>query len=108
MPVIEQIAALKLVEQGKLSLDTPISNYIPELKEVGVISSSEPLTLKPADATITLMHILNHSSGLYYKYESFDPPYTIPAPYTIPQDGELNAVFKNFYDKIKVCSCRLN
>lgn len=94
------------MEQGKLSLDTPISNYIPELKEVGVISSSEPLTLKPVETTITLMHVLNHSSGLYYKYESSDPPYTIPAPYTIPQDGELNDVFKNFYDKIKVCSCR--
>ncbi|KIK01016.1 hypothetical protein K443DRAFT_132498 [Laccaria amethystina LaAM-08-1] len=95
------IAALKLVEQGKLSLDTPISNYIPELKELGVVSSSEPLTSKPAKTTITLMHVLNHSSGLYYKYESSDPPYTIPAPYTIPQDGELDDVFKNFYDKIK-------
>ncbi|KIK01013.1 hypothetical protein K443DRAFT_7253 [Laccaria amethystina LaAM-08-1] len=96
------IAALKLVEQGKLSLDTPIPNHIPELKEFGFISSSEPLTLKPAGTTITLVHVLNHSSGLYYKYESSDLPYTIPAPYTIPQDGELDDVFKNFYNKIKV------
>lgn len=101
---ITNIAALKLVEQGKLSLDTPISNYIPELKEPGIISSSAPLTLKPAETAITLMHILNHSSGLYYKYESSDPPYTLSVPYTIPQDGELNDVFKKFYDKIKKAS----
>ncbi|KIJ99350.1 hypothetical protein K443DRAFT_8425 [Laccaria amethystina LaAM-08-1] len=84
-PASEKIAALKLVQQGNVSLDTPISTYIAELKELGIISSSEPLTLKPADATITLMQIL---SG------------TTQAVYTT--NGELNDVLNNFYNKIKV------
>jgi CubicO group peptidase (beta-lactamase class C family) len=43
-------AVLLLAQQGKLSLDDPIRKYLPELPD--------------ADASITIRHLLNHTSGL--------------------------------------------
>src|SRR5438034_707761 len=43
-------AVLLLAQQGKLALDDPIRKYIPELPD--------------ADASITIRHLLNHTSGL--------------------------------------------
>ena len=43
-------SVLLLAEQGKLSLDDPVRKYIPEVPDYG--------------ATITIRHLLNHTSGL--------------------------------------------
>ena len=45
------IAILQLVEQGKIDLDVPIQTYVPEFPE------------KP-EGTITVRHLLTHSSGI--------------------------------------------
>ena len=55
--VTKMIAAttvMKLVELGKLSLDIPVKNYVPELK----LSNEESLN------TITIRHLLSHVSGI--------------------------------------------
>ena len=46
---------MRLVEEGKLDLDTPAVAYLPDLK----------LGDKDAQRTITLRHLLSHTSGLY-------------------------------------------
>ncbi|MBD0351286.1 MAG: beta-lactamase family protein [Flavisolibacter sp.] len=63
--VLISLAALTLVDQGKINLDEPASKYIPELndKKVGVIKDGQ-LTYVPADKPITLRHVMSHSSGL--------------------------------------------
>ena len=49
------VAILQLVEQGKLDLDVPIQNYVPEFP-------------KKPQGTITTRHLLQHSSGIpHYK-----------------------------------------
>jgi CubicO group peptidase (beta-lactamase class C family) len=48
------LAAMKLVEQGKLSLDSPVRQYLPWFQ----VSDPE------ASARITVRHLLNHTSGL--------------------------------------------
>ncbi|KAJ7069899.1 transesterase-like protein [Mycena amicta] len=53
--LVTSIAALQLIEQGKIQLNTPVSEILPELAPRG--SSSE----------ITLGQLLNHTSGLDYK-----------------------------------------
>ena len=42
---------LKFVEEGKLSLEDPLSNWLPEYKHV--------------DSDITIQQLLNHTSGIY-------------------------------------------
>lgn len=49
-------AVLMLMEEGKLSLDDPISKYIPEL---GGLKMAESKTQR-----IMLRHLLTHTSGM--------------------------------------------
>jgi len=69
-----QIAALKLLDQGKLKLDTPISDYFPQFRNPIIIDDikSEKPTFHPAKTVITLKHLLNFTSGLFYPDGSGD------------------------------------
>src|SRR5256884_6165481 len=66
---ITSMAAMQLVEQGKLTLDVPIAHVLPELSAPQVLTgfspSGEP-QLRPAKASITLRHLLTHTSGFVY------------------------------------------
>ncbi|KAF8147909.1 beta-lactamase/transpeptidase-like protein [Mycena galopus ATCC 62051] len=65
--LITSIAALQLIEQGKITLDTPVEDIIPELANPVVLTGSDeggqPLTT-PAKNKILFGHLLNHTSGL--------------------------------------------
>ncbi|KAF7316252.1 Acyltransferase mlcH [Mycena indigotica] len=70
--LITSIAILQLIEQGKLSLSTPASQYIPELANTVIATEYDPVTRKPTaskpnSTPITVGHLLNHSSGLDYQ-----------------------------------------
>lgn len=65
------IAALQCVERGQISLDEPVYEYLPELKDQPVVSlaktgdGNEPeLEFTPATHPMTLRHLLTHTSGL--------------------------------------------
>ncbi|MCW5734250.1 MAG: beta-lactamase family protein [Enhydrobacter sp.] len=62
-------AAMQLVERGKLALDDPASDIVPELATKGVLegfdASGEAITRRPK-RPITLRHLLTHTSGLGY------------------------------------------
>lgn len=66
---ITHVAALQLVERGKVSLDEPVYNYLPELEALPLVTRSGAagdkslLVRRPAKA-ITLRHLLLHTSGL--------------------------------------------
>jgi methyl acetate hydrolase len=63
-------AIMMLVEEGKLSLDDPISKYIPDFNERGVIENFNPTgdsyTTRPPSPEPLIRHMLSHSSGLAY------------------------------------------
>jgi len=69
-----QIAALKLLDQGKLKLDTPISDYFPQFRNPIILDDvkNEKPTFHPAKTVITLKHLLNFTSGLFYPEGSGD------------------------------------
>ncbi len=68
-------AALQLVEQGKLDLDAPVGNVVPQLGQARVLtgfdSSGQPLT-RPPQRPITLRHLLTHTSGFSHEVWSAD------------------------------------
>lgn len=66
---ITSTAAMQLVERGKLALDRPIADILPELAAPraleGFDSAGEP-RLRPAARPITLRHLITHTSGFVY------------------------------------------
>jgi CubicO group peptidase (beta-lactamase class C family) len=66
---ITSVAAMRLVEQGKLSLDWPIAEVLPELAALQVLegfdTAGDPI-LRPARRQITLRYLLTHTAGFVY------------------------------------------
>jgi CubicO group peptidase (beta-lactamase class C family) len=66
---ITATACMQLVEQGKLRLDQPAGDILPELKSRQILdgfdSTGRP-KLRPARNAITVRHLLTHTSGFTY------------------------------------------
>jgi CubicO group peptidase (beta-lactamase class C family) len=62
------IAVLKLVEDGLVSLDDPVSRWIPQLGALRVLrpGATSLDDTEPARRPIAVRHLLSHSSGLSY------------------------------------------
>ena len=58
--VVTCAAVLHLIEEGKLGLDDPVSQYIPAFADVVLEDGSKPKT------TMTIRHLLSMSAGLDY------------------------------------------
>jgi CubicO group peptidase (beta-lactamase class C family) len=71
---ITSVAAMMLVEDGKLRLDDPVSKYIPAFADVkvGVEKPDEngkpALALEPVRRPVTIEDLLRHTSGLTYGF----------------------------------------
>jgi CubicO group peptidase (beta-lactamase class C family) len=69
---ITSVAAMMLVEEGKLAPDDPVSKYIPAFADVkvGVEKPGENsgLVLEPLNRPITIEDLLRHTSGLTYGF----------------------------------------
>ncbi|MDE2005325.1 MAG: beta-lactamase family protein [Rhodospirillales bacterium] len=66
---ITATAAMQMVEQGKLALDQPAGEILPELAAPQVLEGfdarGEPI-LRPARTTVTLRNLLTHTAGFGY------------------------------------------
>ncbi len=61
------MAAMILVDEGKLGLDQPLADFAPEFAKMQVaIDPKKSLESRPATTLITIRHLLTHTSGLGY------------------------------------------
>lgn len=61
------MAAMILIDQGKLKLDQPLADFAPEFAQMQVaIDPKKSLAAVPAKSQITIRHLLTHTSGLGY------------------------------------------
>jgi D-alanyl-D-alanine carboxypeptidase len=77
----EAALVLTLVEQGIISLDDPVSKYLPALRNV--------------DGGITLRQLLNHTSGIFNVFEHPDFPW-VKTGVDYSKSWEIEEVFNTF------------
>ena len=72
---ITSVAVMMLYEEGRFTLNEPVSDFIPEFKDVKVLDppypqdkTSPPGATVAAKRPITIQHLLTHTSGLTYHW----------------------------------------
>jgi CubicO group peptidase (beta-lactamase class C family) len=76
---VTSVAAMILVEQGKLDLAAPVSQYLPELKDVQVgvekiaADGKTALVFEPQKRAMTVLDLLRHTSGLVHPLQGEGP-----------------------------------
>jgi CubicO group peptidase (beta-lactamase class C family) len=70
---ITSVGFMMLVEQGKVAVDTPVGDVLPELKNVGVYSGGGgevPFAAKPLAEPMRMIDLLRHTSGFTYGFQN--------------------------------------
>jgi len=69
------VAALMLMEDGKLRLDDPITKWAPEFSDMQVLKKADgPLNdTYPSPRTITIEDLFTHRAGLAYAFSAIGP-----------------------------------
>ncbi|WP_294336082.1 serine hydrolase domain-containing protein [uncultured Sphingomonas sp.] len=71
---ITAMAAMMLIEDGKLKLDQPLSDIYPEFNQMRVLTSPDTsLESVPATRPITIRMLLTHTAGLSYNISAKGP-----------------------------------
>jgi methyl acetate hydrolase len=86
---VTTVAAMQQVERGRLKLDEPVSDILPELNAPQVLEGFKTdgtPRLRSATGPITLHHLLTHTAG--FTYDIWDPMYARFEKYAdIPEIG---------------------
>ena len=103
-PIIS-VAAMSLVESGKLGLDDPVSDYLPSFQDLQVIESATS-DIRPANNTMTIRHLLTHQSGIVQQPFAMNTPLgplyrdSFPDVLTRPDPEAVDARFMETFNTI--------
>ncbi|MGW0337426.1 serine hydrolase domain-containing protein [Streptomyces sp. NPDC003011] len=72
---VTAVAALLLVEEGRLSLDDPVERHLPAFAEprVYVTGSGPDVVTRPAAGPIRVRHLMTHTAGLTFAFYHTHP-----------------------------------
>lgn len=72
---VTSVAAMMLIEEGKMALSDPITKWMPEFKDMRVLKDAQgPVEdTVPANRDITVEDLFTHRSGLAYGFTSVGP-----------------------------------
>jgi CubicO group peptidase (beta-lactamase class C family) len=66
--ILTSVAALTLIEEGKLGLSHPIKQYLPEFNDMKIFvgGNAQHRELTPAEVAISIHHLFTHTAGFCY------------------------------------------
>jgi len=98
--VMASVSALTIYEEGKMPLNAPISNWLPQFKDmkVGQVDAEGKLNLVPAKNPITIQDLMRHTSGLTYGGRGATPVHKLYPAGSAPAAMQYNA--QEFVDKL--------
>jgi CubicO group peptidase (beta-lactamase class C family) len=70
---VTSVAFMMLVEEGKVAVDTPVHEVLPEFKAIGVYAGgggAVPFMTKPTTEPMRMLDLLRHTSGLTYGFQN--------------------------------------
>jgi CubicO group peptidase (beta-lactamase class C family) len=71
---VTSVAVMMLAEEGRFSLDDPVSQYLPAMADRQVVTSideaAKTYAAEPASSEITIRQLLSHTSGLAYNFSN--------------------------------------
>jgi CubicO group peptidase (beta-lactamase class C family) len=70
---VTSVAFMMLVEEGKVAVDTPVHEVLPEFKAIGVYTGgggAVPFMTKPTTEPMRMLDLLRHTSGLTYGFQN--------------------------------------
>lgn len=70
---ITAMAAMILIEDGKMKLDEPVSDFLPAFKTMRVQLNENTIDSRPAARPITIRNLLTHTAGLGYSIVTKGP-----------------------------------
>ena len=75
---VTAVGIMQLYEQGKFSLNDPVSKFLPELEDLKVLN--EDGELEPVSTTMRMHHLLTHTAGFSYGFsnDKVDVQYSHP------------------------------
>jgi CubicO group peptidase (beta-lactamase class C family) len=89
---VTSVAAMMLVEQGKLDLNAPVANYLPELKDMKVAG-------EPPKRPMQVIDLLRHTAGLTYPEEGSSPEHRLYDHVSFRRDRTLADFVSNLSSK---------
>jgi methyl acetate hydrolase len=93
---VTSVAIMQLVEEGRLKLDDPVGKYVAKFKDPLVITKFNPADAsyetRPAKRSITIRHLLTHTSGIGYAFSS--PTYAAIQQKTKKADYDMPLLFE--------------
>ncbi|GGZ04984.1 serine hydrolase [Streptomyces geysiriensis] len=72
---VTSVAALTLVEEGRLSLDDPVERYLPAFAgpRVYVEGTADDVVTRPASGPVLVRHLMTHTAGLTFGFYHAHP-----------------------------------
>ena len=98
--VMASVGALTFYEEGRMPLNAPISNWLPQFKDmkVGQIDAEGKLTTVPAKNPITVQDLMRHTNGLTYGARGNTPVHKLYPAGSAPAAMQYNA--QEFVEKL--------
>ncbi|KJA25269.1 hypothetical protein HYPSUDRAFT_199807 [Hypholoma sublateritium FD-334 SS-4] len=96
--MITALAVLKLIDGRKLTLETPLGDFLPEFRNPVIVDKTSTLntTFRPATTVLKVKHLLNFSSGLFYPVIKDDLT-SLPEAYTSKEMHASSNPLESFY-----------
>ena len=97
------VGALTLLEEGKLPLAAPLSDYYPQFKsmQVGIVDANGNIKTEPAKRPIIIQDLMRHTSGITYGGRGSTPVHKLwPAGSSVAAYGGTTDQFMDSISKL--------